>query len=293
MQRLRRCGVLAAALAIAAPVVPALDDPFPGIASAYLVSIQDQPLWGFSVDRRLPPASLTKLMAALLIAEDRRPSEYVVVSVAAARETGARLGLNAGERMTVDDLLAATLIRSANDACHALAEWHSGTEAAFVARINRRAEELELSNTRFTNACGHDSTGHYSSARDLARLSEAALQHPRLAALVATPATRVVTQRGRRFDLVNSNALLGRLPGAIGVKSGYTPKAGKCVIALAERDGIRVLVVLLNAPDRWWNAHELVERAYAERATTQVHWPRPGVEGSPMIRNRSNDSTPR
>jgi D-alanyl-D-alanine carboxypeptidase (penicillin-binding protein 5/6) len=167
----------------------------------------------------------------------------------------------------VADLLAAALVQSSNDACHALADWHSGGERAFVARMNQRAAELGLTGTHFANACGHDAPGHHSTARDLLALTQRALSYPDFVRLVAQPALTLRTADGRRaFSLTNSNALLGRFPGAIGVKSGYTRKAGKCLIALAERDGVRVLLVLLNAPNRWWDAHGVLERAFAASA---------------------------
>jgi D-alanyl-D-alanine carboxypeptidase (penicillin-binding protein 5/6) len=133
--------------------------------------------------------------------------------------------------------------------------------------MNRRARELGLTDTGFANACGLDAPGHYSSVRDLAALTEAALRHQVFADLVARPEAVVQSADGRqRFTVVNRNALIGRFPGVAGVKSGYTRNAGKCLVALAERDGVRVLLVLLNAPDRWWHAHALLERAFARAA---------------------------
>jgi D-alanyl-D-alanine carboxypeptidase (penicillin-binding protein 5/6) len=256
-------GVLAAVWLGCSAAVHAAADPFPGTGAAYLVSVQGRVLWARSAEQRLAPASLTKIMTALLVLERERPDDVAAVGRAAAAETGSRLGLAAGERLRVSDLLAAALIASANDACHALADWHSGSERAFVEQMNRRAAQLGLRATRFANACGHDAAGHYASAQDLATLTDAALRHPTFAALVARPTHTVSTADGRRrFALTNSNALIGRFPGAIGVKSGYTRKAGKCVIALAERDGARVLLVLLGAPNRWWDAHGMLERAF-------------------------------
>jgi D-alanyl-D-alanine carboxypeptidase (penicillin-binding protein 5/6) len=243
-------------------------NPFPGVAAAYLVRSQGSILWAGNADARLPAASLTKIMTALLVLEANQPTAIVTISRAAAQETGARLRLKPGERMSVHDLLAAALLQSANDACHALAEWHAGGEAAFVAAMNARAGELGLADTHFVNACGHDAPGHYSTARDLAALTDAALQRPEFARLVAQGSMRIATLGpGRRFDLVNTNALLGRLPGAVGVKSGYTQRAGKCLVALAERSGTRVLLVFLNAPNRWWDAHGMIERAFALTGT--------------------------
>ena len=241
--------------------------PVPTAASAYLLTVRGETVWAGGADRRLAPASLTKIMTALLALEAYQPQAVVTVGRAAAAETGTRLGLTRGDRMSVADLLAATLLHSGNDACHALADWRAGDEASFVRLMNRRAAELGLTNTRYANACGHDAPGHYASARDLAVLAETALQQPVFAELVAKSEARLRTSDGSRvFAIENRNALIGRFPGATGVKSGSTPKAGKCLVALAERDGIRVLLVLLNAPNRWWDAHGLLERAFARAA---------------------------
>jgi D-alanyl-D-alanine carboxypeptidase (penicillin-binding protein 5/6) len=262
-----------AALALLFASLPApgsaAENRFPDVATAYLVRVQDRTLWAGRPDRRLAPASLTKIMAALLVLEAYRPDAVVTVSRAAAAETGARLGLKAGERMTVADLLAAALLRSANDACHALAQWRAGNQAAFVALMNRRAADLGLRDTHFANACGHDAHEHYSTAADLAALTEAALRYPEFARLVAQAGASVSTTDGaRRFRLENSNALIGRLPGAVGVKSGYTREAGKCLVALAQRNGTRVLLVLLDARNRWWDAHGMIEHAFATAGQT-------------------------
>jgi D-alanyl-D-alanine carboxypeptidase (penicillin-binding protein 5/6) len=255
---------LVLALALLALPGAAADNPFPSIAAAYIVKKGDSVLWAGGEHRRLPPASLTKVMTALLVLEDYRPERVVSVSARAARQGGTRLGLRAGERMRVADLLAATLLASANDACLALAEASGGTEAGFVVRMNRRAEALGLQDTRFANACGFDAPDHLSTAADLARLAETALQDPVFSALVGQHRARIHTADGARtFEVVNTNALIGRLPGAVGVKSGYTRRAGKCVIALVERGGVRILMVLLAGRDRWWDTHGVIERAFA------------------------------
>ncbi|MBU1237206.1 MAG: D-alanyl-D-alanine carboxypeptidase [Gammaproteobacteria bacterium] len=234
-------------------------------AQAYLVEADGRILWERNADRPLPPASLTKLMTALLVQERGALDREVTVDRAAAMETGSRLGLAPGDRLKAADLMAAALIQSANDACHALADWVAGDEARFVALMNARARQLGLASTRFTNACGHDQPGHRASARDLAALATLALAVPEIARLVALPELAIATTNGRRtFRLTNKNALIGRYPGAQGVKSGYTQQAGKCLIAAAQRDGHRVLLVLLNAPNRWWDASDSLDRAFAE-----------------------------
>jgi D-alanyl-D-alanine carboxypeptidase (penicillin-binding protein 5/6) len=247
---------------------------FPNVAAAYLVRIDHREFGSHRANLRLPPASLTKIMTALLALELGQLQNTVTVSPRAAAETGTRLGLRAGEQFRAADLLAATLLQSANDACHALAEHLAGSERAFVARMNRRAVELGLSDTHFANACGHDDPLHYSSAHDLARLAEAALAQPVFADLTARVEASITTRDGRRsFHLVNKNELVGRYPGAIGVKSGYTPQAGKCLVAYARRDKTVVMAVLLNAPDRWWTAVAMLDRAFAEARTLQATSP--------------------
>jgi D-alanyl-D-alanine carboxypeptidase (penicillin-binding protein 5/6) len=240
-----------------------------------LVKVQDDTVWAKAPTKRLPPASLTKIMTALLVLEAYKPHDIVSIGHAASVETGTRLGLQADDRMRVADLLAATLIASANDACHALADWRAGDEARFTQFMNRRARELGLVDTRFANACGLDAPGHYSSARDLAMLTEVALRQRAFAELVATREARLHTADGRRrFVVENRNALVGRFPGVRGVKSGYTRNAGRCLVALAERDGVRVLVVLLNATDPWWHGHALLDQGFSwatERPGRQGH----------------------
>lgn len=242
-----------------------LPNPFGQEAAAYLLRVDGQDLWGRDPDKRLAPASLTKMMTALLVLERSKPAAIVTVSRPAARESGSRLGLKAGSRMSVGELLAASLLTSANDACHALADHVAGSERAFVLAMNERATALGLAGTRFANACGHDSPGLHSTARDLARLAETALQEPLIAKLAGMREGEIATaDQGERFRLTSTNALLGRFPGAMGVKTGFTPKAGKCLVALAEQEGKRVLLVLLNAPDRWWLADRMLSAAFAQ-----------------------------
>jgi len=234
-------------------------------AAAYLIMADGKTLWSKEADKRLPPASLTKLMTALLVMEAKDTGRIVMVGKAAANETGTRLGLRAGDRMKVEDLLAAALIQSANDACHALADHVAGDQARFVALMNARTQTWGLANTHFENACGHDQPAHYASARDLAALAERALAQPMIARLVALPAYDVRTTDGhRRFHLRNKNYLIGHYPGAIGVKTGYTRQAGKCLIAAARQDGHNVLLVMLNARNRWWDALDTLERVFAD-----------------------------
>ena len=154
---------LALGLAAAAPAAAARNA-YPKAAEAYVVERDGKILWSGNAGKRMQPASLAKMMTALLVIEEGRLDEAVTVSRAAARETGTRLGLREGERLKARDLLTAAIARSANDACRALAEARGGTETAFVARMNARAARLGMKDTRFANACGHDADGQYSTA---------------------------------------------------------------------------------------------------------------------------------
>ncbi len=251
------------------PGLAAPTDPFPKIARAYLVARDGAVLWARQPAQRLAPASLTKLMTVLLVLEQGESPQalnvLVTVSPAAARATGARLGLRAGERLTVHDLLAATLLVSANDACLALAEHVALNQGSFVARMNARAKQLGLQNTRFTNACGFDAPGHYASAADLARLAQTLMaSHPLVLQLAGQSAMQVRSaDASRRFDLRNTNALIGRYPGAQGLKTGSTGQAGRCLVAVAQREAVQVVLVLMHGSDRWWDAADVLDLAFA------------------------------
>jgi D-alanyl-D-alanine carboxypeptidase (penicillin-binding protein 5/6) len=223
-------------------------------------------LWAGRERERLPIASLAKMMTALLALERGRLDEVATVSAGAAKATGTRLGLRRGERLLASDLLAATVVRSANDACRALAEHVGGSAEAFVAMMNARAGAEGLADTHFADPCGHDRDGQHSSAADLARLAERLVQQPEYLRLAKLPQATVRTVEGRRLAFRNTNALIGRYDGAIGLKTGYTERAGNCLVALAEKGGSRVLLVLLNAPNRWWNAVGLLDRAFEAAA---------------------------
>lgn len=257
----------AALLAVAAVQAAVPVDRFPDVAAAYWVEVDGQPLWAGQADRRLPMASLAKLMTALLAVEQGSLDDWAEVSAAAAAETGSRIGLRRGERISRRDLLLAALVRSANDACRALADAvgaEGGTgdpTQVFVARMNARAAALGLADTHYSNPCGHDDAAQYTSARDLALLSRAVLAQPLLAEAVQRRELRLTTAAGRVVSMRTTNPLLDGLPGAKGVKTGTTPAAGRCLVAYVERDGRRVLVVLLHAPQRWWDSVGLVELA--------------------------------
>jgi D-alanyl-D-alanine carboxypeptidase (penicillin-binding protein 5/6) len=216
-------------------------------------------LYAYEAERRVSPASLTKIMTALVILEYGHLEDQVVVSRKAAIARKTRLGLRAGHLYRLEDLVKAMLITSANDACLAAVEHLGGSEAGFVVLMNAKARELQLSDTHFNNACGFDSPDHYSTAADLATLSETAMQHPLFRAFVREEIEIIsAINANRSFVLRNTNRLLGRLPGVEGVKTGFTSRAGRCVILKVSQGGRQLLLVLLNARQRWHTASTLI-----------------------------------
>jgi D-alanyl-D-alanine carboxypeptidase (penicillin-binding protein 5/6) len=274
----RRGLLVAVALAAAAwlPVATLAaepSNPWPDAAAAYLVRIDGVERWSAGASTRQKPASLTKILTALLVLEKALPTAEVVVSARAARADGARIGLTAGMRMNVADLMTAMLLRSANDACLALAEHVAGSEAAFVAQMNARAAVMGLKDSHFANACGFDAPDHHASARDLAMIADAALAQPTFADIVAREKGTARARDGRIFRFDNTNVLLGRVDGARGVKTGWTKAAGRCLVGFAQRGNTRVLVVLLGAPDRWWDAVAMIESAFDEARGSRASAP--------------------
>lgn len=256
---------LPAAAAPATPALPAIEDPYPGIAAAYAMSIDGRLTWAAHPDQKRPPASLAKLLAALVLLEgDWDPHAPVRVSAQAAGIEGSRIGLRANEVVRAADLLTGMLVRSGNDACLALVEHFAGGMPAFAARMNRHAQALGMRDSHFGHACGLDAPGQHTTARDLLKLGAAAQANADIAARAAMPSASITTLGGRRLQFGNSNALVGRAAEVIGLKSGFTRRAGQCVIAVARRDGHTAMLVMLGAEDRWWEATGMLARALSQ-----------------------------
>lgn len=156
------------------------------------------------------------------------------------------------------------LIRSANDACMAMAEWDAGSEAAFVKKMNAKVAQLQLKNTHFDNACGFDGKHHFSTANDLIAIARAANNQPKIMVWTDMQNFSIQSKAEKSYSVVTSNLLLGRVEGVDGLKTGFTQKAGKCLIAHGNRNKKEVYLVMLNAPDRWWKADELLNHAFDE-----------------------------
>jgi D-alanyl-D-alanine carboxypeptidase (penicillin-binding protein 5/6) len=244
-------------------------DPYHRSASAYAAVLDGELLWGSNLDVRRAPASLTKLLTALVVLDsDWQPDALLSVSHDAAHTKHPRAGLRTGESIRADDALTAMLMHSANDACLVLAEHAAGSLDAFAARMNARAAALGMQDSHFVHPCGFDADGQYSTVNDLLRLAKAAHGDPRIAQIAAQEQATIYTASGRGLAFRNTNQLLGRLGGVVGLKTGYTQHAGHCLIAVAEQSGHRVWLVLLDSPRRWWTAHRIITDAFAtaERA---------------------------
>ncbi|HEY6641426.1 hypothetical protein [Povalibacter sp.] len=244
--------------------VAATSDPYPDTARSYVLVLDGKPLWQREPALALQPASLTKLLTALVVLEsDWDPDRWLTVSATAAATPPTRLGLRAGEQVTAGAALAAMLIRSANDACRALVESAAPDVDALRVRMKTRAAALGMKASTFIDPCGFDAPGQRSTVIDLLKLAQAAHAVPLIAALVATPQAELVTRAGRRIRFANTNHLLGRLDGTVGLKTGYTSQAGQCLIAYTRRDGHDVWLVMLGGTQRWWQAHGMINDAFA------------------------------
>ncbi|MBI5380160.1 MAG: D-alanyl-D-alanine carboxypeptidase [Nitrospirae bacterium] len=251
--------LLGAATTVPAQGLPAVE----GKAFLLLDQQTGESLFERAADKRFPPASLTKLLTALVVVEEGNLNDTVTVSRHAVSIQGKKI-LQAGETYRLGDLLTALMVASSNDAALAAAEHVAGSEKAFVKKMNARAKELGLKQTRIANPHGLDAKAHFSTARDLARLTLIALSHHRLAELASLHAAEIAPLNdSRKIPLETTNILLGHYPGLNGVKTGYTRRAGRCLIATAEREGKRVLLVMLGARERWWAAMDLLDYGLA------------------------------
>lgn len=247
------------------PVALAFESAVP---SAILMDLSSgRVLYEKDADQRLPMASTTKMMTLLLAAEavergEMSLSDEVTAGEHAASQEGSGIGLTTGETLTVDEIFKSVAIVSANDAAVMLAEHVAENEDAFVLKMNQRAVELGLTNTRYQNPHGLDTEDHYSSARDLALLAKELLTHETILPYLKTTHTTI---RNGSYPLQTTNWLLSQYEGAFGVKTGTTTNAGNCLVAAAEREDFALLAVVLNADtteERFSEAQALLDYGY-------------------------------
>ena len=213
-------------------------------------------LYQKGADQPVFPASTTKMMTALVALDQYDLGREITVTT--SYPEGQNLKLTPGEKLTVNQLLYALLVQSANDAAEVLAENFAGGRAAFISAMNAKAIDLRLTGTHFANPSGLDETGHYSTAADLARLADSALAHPEFAKIVATENAVIATH-----VLTNVNQLLGKVPGVLGVKTGNTLGAGQSLVTLVDRDSHPVIIVVLGSTDRFGDSEKLISWIYS------------------------------
>ena len=257
-----------------APKPPKLD------ARSWVLVDADTGLYlvGKNPDRRLPVASTTNVMTALVALEEANLDEKVTISEQAERFVGftySNVGLIQGERLSVRELLEAALVPSGTEAVYTLAEHlGDGSVDAFVEEMNQEAESMELKNTHFEDPAGIDTRGHYSSARDLATMARAAMEYPMFADIVDTEHATISTQN-REIEVHNTNNLLYVYEEANGVKTGTSPQAGPCLVASATDGDESYIAVVLDAGseeyrfDAAWEALEFGFDEYERQAFVQ------------------------
>lgn len=211
---------------------------------------------------RVAPASTTKIVTALVALQGNSPSEVVTAQYDPSELVDSTLmGLKVGDRVTLEDLLYGLMLPSGNDASLAIATHVAGSKAAFVQRMNQLTAELGLTDSHWMNPHGLDAPGHYSSAYDMVQFARIAMQDPRFVPL-ASARVRTVHVGGRTYDIYNLNRVLGNIPGADGVKIGYTDDAGRTIVASVTRNGHRIYVGAFHIGDLVADTRPLVEWAF-------------------------------
>ncbi|MCL2081778.1 MAG: D-alanyl-D-alanine carboxypeptidase [Oscillospiraceae bacterium] len=249
-----------------------------------------------NADDRLYPASITKIMTLLLTMEAIEGGQLsydqkLIVSRSAQELGGSTAFLHENEQYTVDEMLKAVAVQSANDGSVVLAEAIGGTQEAFAAMMNRKAKELGMTGTNFVNPHGLDDPEHYTTTRDVAIMSRELLLHPDIHKYTSI---WMDSLRNGTFTLSNTNRLVRYYPGCTGLKTGTTDKAGRCISASAEKDGMEMIAVVMNAEntdDRYDSARKMLDYAFANYAIMAV-WPDEVLVPVPVLLGREKDVQP-
>ena len=234
--------------------------------SAVLIEAQSgRVIYQKNANLRLPMASTTKIMTAIAAARLAPFDTQICIDARMVGVEGSSIYLAEGEILTLEELLYALLLESANDAAVAIAIGLSGSVEAFCEEMNREAARLGLADTHFTNPHGLDDEEHYTTAMELALVARALLSNPKLAAIVATQKIRITTaDPAHTRVLSNHNRLLRAYTGCIGVKTGYTKRSGRCLVSAAEREGVRLIAVTLNAPNDWQDHSAMLDYGFEQ-----------------------------
>ena len=293
--KIRILAALAALPLLIGFAVPAQAAPEVKVPSAILTeAATGTVLFEKNAHEKLRPASVTKIMTLLLVCEaieagQAKWDDLISASAEACAKGGSQVYLAEGEQMRLDEMVKAVCVASANDCAAALAEHLAGSESAFVDRMNERARELGMTDTKFVNCTGLDdapeAAEHLTTAADIAVMSRELLKHD---AIRKYTTIWMDTVRGGQFGLTNTNKLVRFYDGTTGLKTGYTSAAGHCISATARRDGMELIAVVLHAassPERFEAAKTLLNYGFANYALTY-----PEAEGSVPVRLGVRDS---
>lgn len=266
---LRGAGAFAQS-SLGAPVPP----PAVGPASGILVDLDNgKILWSHDDQTPRPPASLTKMITALLVLERTKPSEEVVITREARYAEGGRIYVEEGWTFSVEEMMWGLLLESGNDAAVALAQKASpdGTLEGFVRLMNERSKQIGALASSFTNPHGLDAPGHATTARDLALIATAAMRNESFAQIVTARTHQITWGDGSTRTFINGNKLLSRYAGAIGIKTGFTNEAGRALASAVRRDGTTLLAVVLDSPDHYQDSIVLYDWAFANLPVLQAN----------------------
>lgn len=219
---------------------------------------------------RAPMASTTKMMTALLAAEYGKWEEEVCVSLNAQNQEGSKIYLASGDKMSLYNMVCGMMLNSGNDAAMAIAEHISGSSEAFAKEMTERAKELGANDTQFKNPNGLDADGHYSTALDLALIAREVIRNETLSEIVKCREMKLTSEEGTITYLRNHNKLLWNYEGLTGIKTGFTKKSGRCLVTSAERNGVSLIAVTMNAPDDWKDHKNMLDYGFKVCAKKEV-----------------------
>ena len=229
-------------------------------------------IYGKDENKQTAMASTTKIMSIIIVLENCNLSDIVTITAKSAGTGGSRLGLHTDDKITVMDLLYGLMLRSGNDAAVALAIHTAGSIEQFADLMNQKAEELGLTNTHFVTPHGLDNPDHYTTAYELAKITDYALKNETIAKIVKTK-TATININGSPMQINNTNELLGNVDGVYGVKTGFTNNAGRCLVTSVKRGDMDLIIVVLGADtrkDRARDSIKLIEYAYKRFYTVNV-----------------------
>lgn len=235
--------------------------------SAILINADDgRILYAKNENERRPMASTTKIMTALITLETAAVNNKVVtITDKMVRVEGSSMGLRPGDKLSLRALAEGMLLVSGNDAANSAAIAISGSDQAFAVLMNKRAKELNMTNTHFVTPSGLDDENHYTTAKDLAILAAAAMHNPDFAEIASQKVMAVqFVNPDQTRKLKNHNKLLSMYDGCIGVKTGFTKKSGRCLVSSAQRNGVNLIAVTLNDPDDWKDHQKLLDYGFSK-----------------------------